>query len=90
MERTSLDWFELLGRAMMWAAGAVLVLSIMGAIAVATSDAAIPFAEDVQRQGRGIFAIASIGGGIAAAGVLAGLGAIVSMMVADRKGRPGS
>jgi hypothetical protein len=88
MERSTLDWFELLARALIWAAGAVLVLSIMGAIAVATSDAAIPFAEDVQRQGRGIFAIASIGGGIAAAGVLAGLGAIVSMMVADRKDRP--
>jgi hypothetical protein len=90
MERSTLDWFELLARALVWAAGAVLVLSIMGAIAVSTSDAAIPFAEDVQRQGRGIFAIASIGGGIAAAGILAGLGAIVSMMVADRKDRSDS
>jgi hypothetical protein len=87
MERSNLDWFELLARALMWAAGAVLVLSIMGAIAVATSDAAIPFAEDIQRQGRGIFAVAAIGGGLTAAGMLAGIGAIVSMMVADRKER---
>ena len=86
MERRTLEWFDLLGRALLWAAAIVLVLSLIGAVAVATSDSSsIPFAEDVQRQGRGIFAIVSIGGGIAAAGVLSGIGAIVSMMVADRK-----
>jgi hypothetical protein len=85
MERSTLEWFDLLGKALLWAAGIVLVLSLIGAVAVATSDSTIPFAEDVERQGRGIFAIVSIGGGIAAAGVLSGLGAIVSMMVADRK-----
>ena len=85
MERSTLEWFELLARALLWAAGIVLVLSLIGAVAVATSDSSLPFAEDVQRQGRGIFALVSIGGGIAAAGILSGLGAILWMMVADRK-----
>jgi len=86
MEPATLDRFELLGRVLLWAAAAVLVLSVLGAITIAgSSSSSLPFAEDVQRQGRGIFVLVTIAGGIASAGILAGLGAIVSMMVADRR-----
>jgi hypothetical protein len=84
MERTTLDWFDLLARALIWAAGVVLVLSLIGAIAIASSNDALPLAEDLQRQGRGIAAVAAFGGGLAAAGVLSGLGAILRLMLIDR------
>ena len=38
----------------------------------------------VERQGRGVAALASLGGGVAAAGVLAGTGAILRLLVSDR------
>lgn len=84
MERTTLEWLDLLAKALIWAAGAVLLLSLIGAIAIASSDDALPVAENVQRQGRGIAAVAAFGGGLAAAGVLSGLGAILRLMVIDR------
>ncbi len=90
MDPVLLDRFEWLGRTLMWAAVAVLLLSIVGAIAVATSSTTLPFAEDVQRQGRALIAIATLAGGFAGSGILAGLGAIVSMMVVDRRERSGS
>ncbi len=82
-----LDRFELLGRTLIVGGRRRSLLSVVGAVAVATSDTTIPFAEDVQRQGRALIAIASLDGGIAGSGVLAGLGAIVSMMVVDRRER---
>jgi len=87
MESADVDRYELIGRILLWLSGAVFVLSVIGAIVIAGSDTQLPFAEDVERQGRGIFALASIAAGIAGAGVLAGLGAIVSMMAADRRRR---
>ncbi len=84
MERTTLDWFDLLAKALIWAAGVVLLLSLIGAIAIASSDDALPVAENVQRQGRGIAAVAAFGGGLFAAGVLAGFGAILRLMLIDR------
>ncbi len=85
VDRAQLDRYELLGRTLIWAAAVVLALALIGAIAIATSDTTLPFAQDVERQGRGILAIAAIGGGIASSGVLAGLGAILSMLVAARR-----
>jgi hypothetical protein len=87
MSEQELARYDLIGRTLIWLAAAVFVLSVIGALVIATSDTTIPFAEDAERQGRGIFALASIGGGIAAGGVLAGLGAIVSLLVANRRER---
>ena len=84
MERSTLEWYDLLARTLIWAAAVVLALSVMGAIAIATSDSSLPFAEDLQRQGRGIAAIGALGGGVAAAGVLSGLGAILRLLLIDR------
>ena len=69
---------------MTWAAGIVLLLSIVGAVVIAGSDSAVPTFEEAERQGRGFFALVSLGGGIAAAGLLAGVGAILRLMVSDR------
>lgn len=87
MEQRTLEWFELLARALIWAAGLVLVLSIIGAISIAGSDSSLPFFEDLQRQGRAVGAVGAIGGGVAAAGVLSGLGAILRLMLDDRAER---
>jgi hypothetical protein len=84
MQRSTLEWFELLSRALVWAAGMVLLLSLLGAIAIATSDNSLPAFEDLQRESRGIAAVGALGGGVAAAGVLSGLGAILRLMIVDR------
>jgi hypothetical protein len=84
MSRSTLEWYEQLARWLVWAGFVVLLLSIGGAILIAGSDSALPGFEDVERQGRGIFAIASLGGGLAAAGLLAGVGAILRILAADR------
>jgi hypothetical protein len=71
----------------MWGAVAVLGLSVIGALSILTSDNAVFLDENIQRQGRGILAVGTFGGGLAAAGVLAGLGAIVRLKVAERRDR---
>jgi hypothetical protein len=89
MSRSTLEWYELLARGLAWAAGIVLLLSLVGAVVIASSDNALPLLEDVERQGRGIAALASLGGGVTAAGLLAGMCAILRMLVTDRLERLG-
>ncbi|MFN8152251.1 MAG: hypothetical protein U0R24_14155 [Solirubrobacterales bacterium] len=89
MNRTTLEGYEQLGRVLVWAAGVVLVLGVVGAIIIAGSDDALPLFEDVERQGRGVAALASLAWGVAAGGVLAGLGAILRLLVTDRLERLG-
>ena len=84
MNRATLEWYELLARGLVWAAGIVLLLSIVAAVVIAGSDNAIPLFPDAERQGRGIAALASLGGGLTSAGLLGGLGAILRLMVAER------
>jgi hypothetical protein len=82
-ERT-LEWLQLLARALIFAAGVVLLLSVIGAIRIATSSTELGIAPDFEQQSRGIVALAALGGGISAAGVLAGLGAILHVLLAGR------
>lgn len=84
MERRTLEWFEILARGLAWAGGIVLLLAFLGAVLIASADNSLPLLEDAQRQGRAIFAIASLGGGLAAAGILSGLGAILRILATDR------
>lgn len=84
MQRRTLEWFEILAKGLVWAAGMVLVLSLIGAVGIASSDNALPLLEDVQREGRTIAALGAVGGGLAAAGVLSGLGAILALLVSER------
>jgi hypothetical protein len=87
MDERTLDWLEALSRGLMWAALAVLVLAVIGAVAVATSETSLPGLDVLQRENRGLFAVGALGAGIAAAGVLAGLGAILRLLVAERRDR---
>lgn len=84
MDRRTLEWFDLLARALVWSAGIVLILTVIGAIAIGSSSSSLPVVGDLQRENRGVLTVAALGGGIAAAGVLAGLGAILRLMLADR------
>ena len=87
MDERALEWLDVLARALMWAALAVLVLSAIGAVAVATSETSLPGLDVLQRENRGLVAVAGLAGGIAAAGVLAGLGGILRLLLADRRER---
>jgi hypothetical protein len=86
-ERT-LEWLDILGRGLLWGAVAVISLAVIGAIAIASTDTAVFLgAEDLQREGRGIAAIGAFGAGVTAAGVLAGLGALLRIKVAELRER---
>ncbi len=89
MSRSTLEWYEQIARGLIWAAGVVLALAVLGAILIAGSDEALPLFEDVERQGRGVAALASLAWGVTAAGVLLGLGAILRLLVTDRLERLG-
>jgi len=84
MNRASLEWYELLGRCLIWVAGIVLLLSAIGAIVIGSSSTDIPILSDIQQQGQGIAAIAALGGGLTSSGLLAGVGAILRLMSAER------
>jgi hypothetical protein len=81
----TLEWLSLLARALVWGAGVVLALSVIGAIQIATTDSEIPLFTQVERESRAVGALGALGGGITAAGILAGLGAILRLMLEGRE-----
>jgi len=85
-ERT-LEWLDILARALIWGAATVLALSVIAALVVATSESSLPGLDVLQRENRGLVAVAALGGGITAAGVLAGLGAILRLLLEERRPR---
>jgi hypothetical protein len=88
MDPRTLGMMDTLGRALLWAAVAVIGLTLIGAAAIISSDNAVGFLdEDIQRQGRGILAIGAFAGGLTAAGLLAGLGALLRLKVAEHRER---
>lgn len=89
MNRATLEWYELLARSLMWIAGVVLLLAVVGAIVIAGSENSAPLLEDLEKQGRGVAALAALGGGLAAAGLLAAAGAILRLLVTERLERLG-
>jgi hypothetical protein len=84
MNRATLEWYELLARCLIWVAGIVLLLSAIGAVVIAGSNNAVPLIQDIVQQSRGLAALGALGGGVAAAGTLAGIGAILRIMAVDR------
>ena len=70
-------------------AGAVIVLTLVTAIVIATSQTALPGLDEVQRQSRGPIAMAVLAAGIAGAGVLAGLAGIMRLLIGERSERLG-
>lgn len=89
MSRSTLEWYEQMARALVWAGGVVLLLSVVGVVIIAGSEDALPILGDAERQGRGVAALASLGGGLTASGLLAGVGAILRLLVVERLERLG-
>lgn len=87
MAQTTLEWLDILGRALFWAAVVVIVLSIVGAVAIASSSSTLPVVGELQQQNRGTIAVGALVIGITAAGALAGLGALVRLNVAAQRQR---
>lgn len=81
MDQRTAEWLELLARALLWAAGIVLILALIGAIRVATSESGFLFFQDIETESRGLAALAALGWGITAAGILAGLGGILRVLL---------
>ena len=88
MDPRTLDALDLLGKALLVMAVLVLALSIVGAIAISSSSttalSGLGF-DELERQGRGVAALLELGAGFAAAGVLAGLGGILRVLVAGQR-----
>jgi hypothetical protein len=82
-----LEQLRILVRLLFAAAALVLVFSVIGAIQIASSDDAVPLFETFQRQSRGIGALAALGGGVVGAGVLAGLGGILTALIEREESR---
>jgi hypothetical protein len=76
-----LELLRLLARLLFAAAAMVLAFSVVGAIMIASTDNAVPGLETLQRQSRGIGALAALGGGVLGSGVLAGLAGILTVLL---------
>ena len=85
MDERTLGLLDSLGRALLWGAVAVVGLGVISAIAIAGSQSTIPGIDEIQRENRGVFAVIALGSGITGAGLLAGLGAVVRLLVAARR-----
>ena len=83
------DQLRLLARVLFAAAAAVLVLSVIGAIEIATTSSSIAGLDETVRQNRGVVALGALGGGVVGAGILAGLAGILTVML-DREPSPTS
>jgi len=83
-ERT-LGLLDTLGRALLWGAVAVVGLAVISAVAIAGSETTIPGLDEIQRENRGVVSVIALGSGITGAGLLAGLGAIVRLLVEGRR-----
>jgi hypothetical protein len=83
-----LELLRLLARLLFAAAAMVLAFSVVGAIMIASTDNAVPGLETLQRQSRGIGALAALGGGVLGSGVLAGLAGILTVLL-EREERAG-
>lgn len=85
MDERILHWLDTLGIALLWGAVAVLGLALIAAIAIAGSESSIPGFDELQRENRGVLAVAAIAGGLTSSGLLAGLGALVRLRVAEHR-----
>lgn len=77
--------WEIMARVLFAAAAGVLALAVIGAIGIASSKARIGLGE-AEDQGRSAFALLTMAGGAAAAAVIAGLGAVLRMLVEVARG----
>jgi hypothetical protein len=72
---------SVLANALFVTAAIVLAVSLIAAIVLASSDETIVGFENVERQGRSVAAFGALGGGLTAAGILAGLGGVLKLLL---------
>ena len=84
MSDQRIEQLRILVRLLFSAAVLVLAFSVIGAIQIASSSNAVPLFETFQRESRSIGALAALGAGVIGAGLLAGLGGILTVML-DRE-----
>ena len=87
MDENTLEWLDLLGKGLFWAGLAVLVLSVIGAVAIGSSSSSLPLIGELQQENRGTLAAGALIVGFTSAGLLAGMGALVRLQVAARRKR---
>ncbi len=85
VDERALGLLDTLGRALLWGAVAVIGLGVISAIAIASSESSLPGLDELQRENRGIVSVISLAAGLTGAGVLAGLGGILRLLVAARR-----
>ena len=81
VDERALGLLDTLGRALLWGAVAVIGLGVISAIAIASSESSLPGLDELQRENRGIVSVISLAAGLTGAGVLAGLGGILRLLV---------
>ena len=64
------------------AAALVMVLGAIAAVTVSSAQSSLPGFEEIERESRGPIALGALAAGIAGAGVLAGLGGILRVLLA--------
>ena len=82
-----LAWLDTLSKLLLAGGGLVLFVSLLAALTVGSSESAVPGLENVEREGRGFAALATLAAGLAAAGIMSGLGGILALKVADWRER---
>jgi hypothetical protein len=87
MDPRILAWFDTLARLLLWGAATVLALAVIGAIGIASSESSIPGFDEITRENRGVVAVFALGAGLTSAGVLAGLGGLLRLKVAETRDR---
>lgn len=80
-DQRTLALLGLLSKALLVGAAVVLVLALLGAVTVAGSQTELPGVDQLQRESRGPFAFGVLAAGITGAGVLAGLGGIIRLLL---------
>lgn len=83
----TLEWLDILGKGLMFAAAAMIVLAVIGAVGIGSSTSSLPLVGELQQENRGTLAMFALVAGLSSAGILAGLGAIIRLLVAGRRER---
>jgi hypothetical protein len=87
MDDKTLKRLDLLGKGLFLAAIAVVVLSVIGAVVIATSSTRVLLVGRLQQQNRDYVAAAALIAGFISSGLLLGLGALVRLQVAGIRER---
>jgi hypothetical protein len=84
VDRQTVALLQLLARGLFYAAALVLLLSLIAGIQALTSDAQLGVVPELESEGRTAAAVFAVGAGITGAGILAGLGGLILLLLSER------